>query len=172
MLHEQRFMRVAIAILLASIAAVAWRLWIERQHVYEQREQIRELTSRLKDKQTRDRLDLQEKCALQAEKVFRAMGYKLEADSLQSHYHPAKGRCFMLMSTFPKSNPDGSVITFKYLLDAYEQKSFAEYGWRARNDKPYSEVRPFMCKLIRSVGNEVACTSTEEFEQFVATYME
>ena len=172
MLHEQRILRAAVAILLASIAAVGWRLLIERQIVEEQRKQVQELTSRLNDKQNRDRLDLQEKCALQADKVFRAMGYKLEADSLQSHFHPAKGRCFMLMATFPKSNPDGSFVTFKYMLDAYEQKSYAEYGWRSRNDKPYSEVRPFMCKLIRSVGNEVACTSNDEFEQFVATFME
>ena len=170
--YEKHFMRVAVAVLLLGLAAVAWRLVLERQNNADQRAQTQELTSRLNDKDNRERLEFQEKCAFQAEKIFRAMGYKLEADTLQSHYHPKKGHCFMLMAPFPTTDPDGSIFTFKYLLDAYEQKSLAEYAWKSQSGKPYSEVHPFLCKLLRSSGEETICKSNEEFEQFVATYME
>ena len=75
------------------------------------------------------------------------------------------------MATFPKGNPDGTVTTFKHLLDAYEQKSLAAYGWQSKTDKPYSEVRPFICTLWRSSGEKAKCQSDEEFERFVATYL-
>ena len=165
-------MRVSICILLAALAVVSWRLIIERQTHEEQQKQVRELTSRLSERDAHQRLEFQEKCALQAEKIFRAMGYKLDADSLQSHYHEKRGHCFMVMAPGPKSNPDGTFFTFKYLLDAYEQKSLAEYAWMSKKSTPYSQVPPFICKLIPSVGEETTCKSNEEFEKFVAVFME
>jgi len=172
MQRETLVLRSAVGGLVVASALLFWWLTVERRHSDDQHTQIQELKSRLNDRLNRERLEFQEKCALQAEKVFKALGYNLQADSLQSHYHPERNRCFMQVAAFPKSNPDGSIFTFKFLLDAYEQRSLAEYAWRSHKDKKYTEVPPVMCKFTEPGKPEVACNSDEAFEQFVAKYMQ
>ena len=165
-------MRVAVGVLLVALAVLAMGLIHERQRNEDRSKQVAELTSRLSEKASRERLELQEKCALQAEKVFRSMGYKLQSDGLQSHYHPQKGHCYMVVAPFPISRADGSIFKSVFLLDAYEQKSIANYAWGSQTGKQYWEVPPVVCSFAPSVGNEVGCKSEEEFERLIAAYME
>lgn len=69
-----------------------------------------------------DNLDLQERCANQARRVFYQMGGNNYRDTYQSHYSAARGKCFMEMEKYGVS---GSVT--KLLLDAFEQRLYATF---------------------------------------------
>jgi hypothetical protein len=60
----------------------------------------------------------------------------------------------------------------KNLIDAYEQREYAEYLWITDKVKKYWEVPPVMCRLIPAFGNEHLCKSEDEYDAFVASYME
>ncbi len=77
---------------------------------------------------------MQEKCAAQADKVFRELGYKLSgsrdniSEVLQSHFNPQLNKCFMTIETMAR---DGSQNRF--LLDAFEQREYGNTsGWSTK----------------------------------------
>ena len=57
-------------------------------------------------------------------------------------------------------------------MDAFEQRTYASYFWAADAVKKYWEVPPKVCELIPSFREKRSCSSDDEFEEFVATYME
>jgi hypothetical protein len=59
-----------------------------------------------------------------------------------------------------------------YLTDAYERRIYANYQWISRPNKKYWEVPPSTCELIPSLKEKRHCNSREEFDAFVADYME
>lgn len=140
----------------------------------QQRGRIAELASKLRDKTDRENLEFQQKCALQAEKIFHQLGWKLNDPggtfaSYQSHYHQKLGKCFMTVNS-TTTGPRGP--TSRYLFDAYEQRGYAEYMWISDAVKKYWEVPPVICKLTPSSVDESLCKSEEEYKAFVARYME
>lgn len=153
-------MKIAIAILILIVVGLGWQLNGEMATNNRQRGQIAALTSKLIDKTARENFELQEKCAKQADKVFRELGYNLNADSNQSHFNVKLNRCFMSFGT-------GSVGKFpsKYLIDAYEQRQYAEYF-------VFIEGRSEGCSLTPLGEKEHSCKSKEEYNEFVAKYME
>jgi hypothetical protein len=62
--------------------------------------------------------------------------------------------------------------TSVYLMDANERRQYAFYLWISRKDKKYWEVPPSNCELTPSLREKKLCTSREEFDAFVADYME
>ena len=58
------------------------------------------------------------------------------------------------------------------LTDAYERRVYAIYIWIGQENKKHSEVPPIVCELIPSIADKRNCTSREEFDAFVAGYME
>jgi len=62
--------------------------------------------------------------------------------------------------------------TSVYLSDAYERRIYAEYLWFSHETKQYWEVPPSTCELIPSLREKKHCNSREEFDAFVAGYME
>jgi hypothetical protein len=89
-------MRIAIALLVVALAVLVWLFNGEKEKNRDQQAQIQKLTASLADKSKREELELQEKCGLQAERLFREFGYKLDAlAQLQSHYNSKLNRCFM-----------------------------------------------------------------------------
>lgn len=165
-------MKVTIGILLVTVATLVWWLTVQITAKRQQGEQIKELTSQLGDKSSREKLEFQQVCALQAEKVFHSLRNKESGpNSYQSHYNLKLGRCFMELETYPDAVAK-NVMTTKLLLDAYEQKSYAEYRWVSKEDKNYGEVPPLSCKLMPSPGVEQICKSKDEYEAFVASFME
>jgi hypothetical protein len=58
------------------------------------------------------------------------------------------------------------------LFDAYEGKTYGEYNWHTVKDKKYWEVPPFMCKVVLPSGDDKLCTSDNEFDELIKTYME
>jgi hypothetical protein len=58
------------------------------------------------------------------------------------------------------------------ITDAYERRIYANYQWISRPNKKYWEVPPSTCELIPSLKDKRHCNSREEFDAFVADYME
>ena len=111
-------------------------------------------------------LDQQAKCAAQGEKVFLEMGLSHQSASLQSHINSTLNKCFVSIEAGV-----GSPIS-KWLLDAYEQRLYAAYRWTASPTKKYWEVPPQTCEIIPSFNAKRNCTSAEEYDAFVAPYLE
>jgi hypothetical protein len=170
-------MKAIVAVLVAIVLTLAWLLYAEMATNRQQQSKIIELTSSLGDRKTRDSLELQEKCALQGEKIFRQQGYTVNQSnplnyaSHQSHYNAKLAKCFVTLDSTSYTS-SGTQFTNRSLLDAYEQRAYAEYMWMSHKSKKYWEVPPRICKLIPSSADESLCTSEEEYKAFVARYME
>ena len=170
-------MRVAVGVLLLIVGALSWWLTVEFATNGKQRKQLDELTIQLADKSRLEDFQLQEKCAGQAEKVFRALGYKAiqqngNTDIYQSHYSKKLGKCFMAIESTNVTTTPGTTFTNRFLLDAFEQREYAEYMWISRKDRKDWDVPPTTCKLIPSSASEQFCKSDDEYKTFVANYVE
>jgi hypothetical protein len=122
-------------------------------------------------------LDLQATCATQAKKVFqeweteaKGFGSKRVSADYQSHYNTKIKKCLVLINTLDQVG--GEFLTGINLLDAFERRYYASYGWSSKPGKKYWEVPPLICELIPSSRQKKICTTQEEFEAFVAEYME
>jgi hypothetical protein len=128
-------------------------------------------------------LDLQATCAAQAKKAFDdweskfqkgadAAGekYKTVSRNYQSYYNSKLNKCFVLVETNRMLGEDS--ITSVYLADPYERRTYADYLWIWRENKGYSETPPSKCELVPSLREKRDCKTREEFDAFVAGYME
>lgn len=115
-------------------------------------------------------LDLQATCAAQARKAFNEFerewkndpankAFKTLSTDYQSHYNTKLKKCLMLITMMGNQSQ-----TSVYLSDAYERRIYAEYL--------SGEVPPITCELVPSLRQKKYCTSREEFDAFVAHYME
>jgi len=171
-------MKIIAAVLFVALLAMAWRLnslnaTVSRQQqtLTQQQQQIVMLTEAKSSKQ--DDFAMQEKCSAQADKVFRELGYKQTgsrdniSEVLQSHFNPRLGKCFMTIETFGRDLSQN-----RFLLDAFEQREYAEYFWTVDKVKKYWENPPKMCKEIPSSGDERPCHSDDDYKTIVKRYME
>jgi len=164
-------MKIIVAVLLAIVLALAWFLYTEHATNNQLQSQLSELSSKLNDKTARENFELRQKCALQGGDLFRQLGYKLnELALLQTHYNVKLNKCFLAFD-YTTRNADG-LENVRYLLDAIEQREYAEYIWKSAKGRPFLIVPPLSCKLIPSSGDKSICKSEEEYEAFVAHYME
>ena len=88
----------------------------------------------------------------------------------ESHYNTKINRCLILVTRMYSFG--GKTSTSKNLYDAFERREYAEYLWTSRADKKYWEVPPLSCQLAPSHGETKYCKSEDEFNAFVAEYME
>lgn len=170
-------MKTIVAGLLVVVGILSWRLTAEVAQKGLLRGELEQLTGQLADKSKLESLQFQEKCAEQAKKVFHALGYKdeqqnLNTDIYQSHYNTKIGKCFMAVESTNMTTSPGTQFTTRILLDAFEQREYAEYMWMSRKDKKYWEVPPTVCKLIASSTSEQICKSEDDYKAFVAKYVE
>jgi hypothetical protein len=125
-------------------------------------------------------LDLQEKCSTQARKAFieyeredkaQSRGAsKLISIDYQSHYNTKIKKCLLLLETLHALGNELS--TSVTLTDAYERRTYASYLWISRENKKYWDVPPSECELIPTLREKRTCATREEFDAFVAEYME
>ena len=123
-------------------------------------------------------LDLQATCAAQARKAFNKFerewntdpavkAFKPPSTDYQSHYNTKLKKCLMLITMMGNQSQ-----TSVYLSDAYERRIYASYLWFSHEIKEYWEVPTITCELIPSLREKKHCNSREEFDAFVAGYME
>jgi hypothetical protein len=135
-------------------------------------------------------LDDQERCATQAEKAFQTwkredraegerVGSSLVFADYSSHYNTKLQKCLMLVEAqhqlghLTQASPSGPTSsTTAALTDAYERRTYAVYVWMSRPDKKYWEVPPTSCELIPTPREKRNCATREEFDDFVARYLE
>jgi hypothetical protein len=125
-------------------------------------------------------LDFQAMCATQSRKAFQeyenefktGVGkmYTTISSDYQSHYNTQLKKCLLLIESTRMLGDQSS--TFVTLMDAYERRLYANYLWISRKDKKYWEVPSMQCELVPSLRNKRNCTTREEFDAFVAEYIE
>jgi hypothetical protein len=168
---------LAFGVLLAGVIALGWLIRSEIQVNSHLSDELRELRKQLADKTANDRFKLQEACANRAESIFHQSGYGqigLQSDGkstvvYQNHYNDNLKKCFMTIET---TTLDENHTTIRFLMDALEQREYAEYTWMSAKDKKYWEVPPIICWLWSSLDDKTPCHSEEEYNTFVARYME
>jgi hypothetical protein len=97
-----------------------------------------------------------------AEQKQIGMGQRISAD-YQSHYFTKTGKCLVLVET--SDMLAGAISTT-------EGRPYATYVWMSQKDKKYWEVPPTACELSPSLREKKQCKTREEFDAFVAGYME
>jgi len=120
--------------------------------------------------------DQQERCPLQAKRFFqeefadetddlaRQLGTKRISSSYQSRYNTTKsGRCFVLVEI--SSSTGGHISMSTHLVDANERRYYAYYVW-------IDDKNSAICELSPSFRDKKLCKTREEFDGFVAGYME
>jgi hypothetical protein len=98
------------------------------------------------------------------------VGSSLVLADYSSHYNTKHQKCLMLIEATHQLGPTTSTTVL--LTDAYERRTYAVYVWMSRTDKKYWEVPPTSCELIPSSREKRNCATHEEFDDFVAGYME
>jgi hypothetical protein len=125
-------------------------------------------------------LDQQERCAQQARRAYAELETQNGAETqktvrlsgdYQSHYNVKLGKCLMLVERRDMLN-DSQFTTTAYVIDANERRQYATYVWMSREGKKYWEVPPMACELTPSLREKRFCKTREEFDEFVAPYME
>lgn len=151
---------LVIALLLLSIIQ-GWFLNIEISTNREQEKQIQRLTQNHAEESRRESLALQEKCARQAEKIFRELGYNQVSDQLQSHYNQKLNRCFMAAITESGNN--------MFLTDAYEERDYANFSQVfIKGDTLHPLVT---CSLMPLGSEQRSCSTYKEYADFIEKYL-
>jgi hypothetical protein len=96
----------------------------------------------------------------------------------QSHYNTKLNRCLMLTTDLHALQDDNvEVVT---LVDANERRKYATYQEMQSHEAVAKDLQTgtktsgkvLSCKLAPSIRHETTCKNREEFEAFVAKYME
>ena len=128
-------------------------------------------------------LDLQAMCATQARKAFQEWekdqnepkyksSFPLVSADYQSHYNTKIKKCLVLIEANHSATKNEQISTSVLLTDAFERRVYANYLWISRPNKMYWEVPPMTCELLPSLRDQKQCKTREEFDAFVADYME
>jgi hypothetical protein len=162
------------ATVLLAVAVVILCLFAYSQTaaLRQQRQQIRELTTKLDSAPKTASLELQEKCARQAREEFKTYWEFRESADFTDHYNTKLNKCFILIQFVDTKTVSGDIWTYKELFDAFEGKDYAEYDWKMDKLKKYWEVPPIVCKVTLPSGEETICRSSDEFNSLVKQYME
>jgi type II secretory pathway pseudopilin PulG len=157
---------IVIALLLAAVGVLGMFARRQTTALRVARQQIQDLSAKLDLASKSVSLDLQEKCAEQALKTWKSGGWdKLKNATYSNHYNSSMNKCFMRIEN---SIPDrsGAVFASDRIVDAYEGTVYAELTWKL--DEAGNAMR---CEVTIPSGEEVQCTSPEEFDSLVEQYM-
>ena len=130
-------------------------------------------------------LDVQERCASQARRAFQDLENENRAEynqstsihggvsDYQSHYNTKLDRCLVLIhrkSFIPLSSNLSDQQRQSFLLDANERRYYAIYIETQLAAEPQPKLDK--CELAPGMRLKSACKTRDEFDAFVATYME
>jgi hypothetical protein len=125
-------------------------------------------------------LQEQDMCAKQARSTFQEdwqnPNEKLPANvttvsqSYQSHFNTKLKKCLVLIEC--TLSQGGELTTSAQLMDAYERRMYAYYFRSSNLTEEFWQAITSNCEMTRSFQEKTHCTSREEFDAFVAKYME
>lgn len=135
-------------------------------------------------------LDVQERCASLARTTFEELEREAKANqskllgenssgaSYQSHYNVKLHRCFMFVSKSEVFSEVGIASHTWFLIDAVERRFLGAYtegkvidSERAKRTGQRNSLVP-TCELTPTFGQKSLCKTREEFDAFVAGYMD
>jgi hypothetical protein len=154
----------------SGLAVVAYR---QDTTLREQAQAIQRLTAKLDDTSRSATLARREKCARQADEVFKSGGWDKQAlAGYINHFNDALNKCFILInSTTSDEKSPGVVFRNSGVSDAFEGTDYAQYIWRSEAGKKYWEVKPFLCSVITQAGDTKHCASEDEYNELIKYYM-
>jgi hypothetical protein len=118
-------------------------------------------------------LDQRERCAMQAKRSFEEIRTrqaqelkesKQTAALYQSHYYRKTGKCLALIKTIHYMST-GAISNFTTLIDTNERRPYATYWEKSDSATPFCELSP-------SLREKTNCTTREQFDKFVAGYLD
>ena len=161
-------MKGAIVLLIVISTGLGWKLVAELESSAQLRSQIVELTVKLNDKLKFELLERQRACSSQADKLLRQLGFDMATAMVvsQNHFNSKIDKCFLSVSNTVIG--EGRARKFRFLIDAYEQRGYADFGI----DIVVGEKRAPSCLLTPPGEHSRNCASEDEYQAFVARYME
>ena len=158
-------MRLFIPIVsVASAIALAGVVWPLEERNLEEAQEISKLKAEVADRG----LDFKRQCAAEADRFFKFWNNDPKSTSrYESHYNPSRKACFVLIldSDVSSNKPSENYLELT-LFDAVERRQYAYlFKWDEPKQLP-------ICTLMPGDGENKACDSHEEFNAFVANYME
>jgi hypothetical protein len=158
-------MRLFIPIVsVASAIALAGVVWPLEERNLEEAQEISKLKAEVADRG----FDFKRQCAAEADRFFKFWNNDPKSTSrYESHYNPSRKACFVLIldSDVSSNNPSENYLELT-LFDAVERRQYAYlFKWDEPKQLP-------ICTLMPGDGENKACDSHEEFNAFVADYME
>jgi len=123
-------------------------------------------------------LDDQAICAKQAKVAFdgyygsRGSAVKPISVNYRSRYNPKLNRCFVSIQT--SDMVGNQIVTGAVLIDAFEQRIYASYSFTSPEpNKTYVGIGPQLSCILAPLGqSQTHCSSRDEYDAFVAPYME
>ena len=121
-------------------------------------------------------LEQQAICAKQAKVAFeeysadpKSSGPKKLTNDYESHYNPKLNRRLMAIQTTELMGKETYVTAL--LMDAFQRHVYAAFNWLSHEGKEYGEA-PIICQLTPTSQTQTHCSSKDEYDAFVAKYME
>lgn len=115
-------------------------------------------------------VDAKRRCAEQAREQFRRAGWDLDPRASFSHrYNAALQRCFIEFDLVI-ADGKGRADLMRSIADA-EGRDYADYVQVIRRDDKPTDVSPTVCEVFLPSGEEMDCTSQEQFNEFIKGYM-
>lgn len=159
-------MRAIILMLLAAAIGLGILASQQAATIKDQQAQIAAMDEKAKAAS----LVVQGKCAEQARRMFVSLGYREGGmAAYENHYHTKLNKCMVLLENQQVSQK--TIYTFKFVMDAFENKNVGEYIWHTVEDKQYLEVPPMKCNVLALSGEMQTCQSEDEFRTLAAAYM-
>ena len=142
-------MRIALAVSLVAVLALAWRLNSMNTVRGQQQEQIRTLTDALADRSKKDALASQTQCAETASRSLLSRGWKASdvsnpdyVSDYKNHFNSRLNKCFVLFSSYLINNDLRAID----LYDAAEGARYATYNGHDICD-PFITGNPKKCVM-------------------------
>jgi len=172
-------MKLALAVVVVALLALAWRLNStnatlvrQQQTLNQQQQQIQTLTTALANKSKQEALALQEKCAVQSEKVFRERHITVAHNELlqyESHYNPTLGKCFI---SFTREMYLSGAKT-SHTLDVQEAFGLRTYGeFLGFSTTGLSGSSMWSCWVLDQEDTQHPCKTFAEYELLIKRYTE
>lgn len=111
----------------------------------------------------------QRKCGEQAHEEFWRAGWdRNRLAKFVAHYSEALKTCFIEFDLII-ANADGADV-MRSLSDA-EGREYATYAQAASRDGKQSEASPTVCEVALPSGEQIECSSLEQFNEYIKGYM-
>jgi len=115
-------------------------------------------------------VDDDKRCADQAREQFHRAGWDLDPHASFSHrYNDAMQRCFIEFDLVI-ADGNGRADLMRSIADA-EGRDYADYVQVIRRDDKQTDVSPTVCEVFLPSGEEMDCSSQQQFNEFIKGYM-